>query len=428
MLKRKFFEFKRLSHRLSVRSAASALFAVISSLAAVLFDQYVPDEMGDLVGGKAVDGILTMMASSMLIVVTFALSTMVSAYATATQIATPRATALLIDDSRSHSAISVFLGTFIYSVVSLIALSTGYYGEKGRVILLLVSVLFLIAVVWTIIRWVDELKNMSSVRETIKRVEKVTSKALQERVEHPTFGCSLFHSVPEHAEPIDSLIVGHIQNIDLSRLAEIATEKSLSIYVENDVGAFIHLGSKLAYVEGMKLEDEKLIKEIRECFIIGNIRTFDFDPRYGITVMAGIGIKALSPSLNDPGTAIDVISSLVRVLSYWDRNTSECKISEVKYKRIFFPELSVHDLFNDAFYSLAKEGANNLLVIKMIEEGFDALSSTNNEKYLEAILEHRKLVTTRTENGLMAEDLKNLNSFHMIGENQRHINHDPSAH
>lgn len=422
MLKRKFFKLKLKSHRLTVRAAAFAIFAVISALAAVLFDDYVPKDLGDLVGGKAVDGILSMMASSMLIVVTFALSTMVSAYSTATQIATPRATSLLIDDSRSHSAISVFLGAFIFSIVSLIALSTGYYGKEGRVILLLVSVLILSTVVWTIIRWVEELKNMGSVNETILRVEKVTAEAFRERVNHPTFGCSLFSSVPDTSQPLVPLNVGYIQNIDIFRLAEIAKVHSLRIYVDNEVGAFIHLGSKLAYLVGDKLSDEKLIQSLRDCFAIGDSRTFDYDPRYGVTVLAGIAVKALSPSLNDPGTAIDVIGSLVRVLSYWERGSQQCQNQSIQYQQIFFPELSVHDLFNDAFYGIAKDGATNLQVIKALQLSYEALAATGNEKFIKAADAHRRLLQSRANEVLsMDEDLKNLNSQLMIGENTRHI-------
>ena len=394
MLKRKLFQMKILSRRLSIRAAAFAIFAVISSLAAVLFNNYVPNDLADLVGGKAVDGILSMMASSMLIVVTFALSTMVSAYSTATQIATPRATALLIDDARSHSAISVFLGAFIYSVVSLIALSTGYYGAKGRVILLLISVLLLVAVVWTIIRWVEELKNMGSVRESIRRVEEITHQAFNERIEQPTFGCEVFKSVPRSFRPVSSLLIGHIQNIDISMMVKISEENAMQIYVENDVGTFLHFGSNVALISEEYIADEKLLQKIRDCFIIGDSRTFDYDPRYGVTVLSGIAIKALSPSLNDPGTAVDVIGSLVRVLSYWGKKDMHCN-KQITHPRIFFPEISAHDLFNDAFYGLAKEGAGNVQVIKALLHGLEALEATGSEKIIKEVAEHRNLVKAR---------------------------------
>lgn len=424
MLKKWLFYFKMTSRRLSVRAGLFALLGIASSLAGVLLDVYVPDKFADLVGGEAVDSILSMMASSMLIVVTFAISTMVAAYSSATQQATPRATSLIIDDSESQSAISIFLGAFIYSIVSVIALSTDYYGEKGRVILLLTTVIVLVAVVWVVIRWVGELKQMGSVHVTMRRVEEVTRKALSFRALQPTFGCLPLERIPSNTFSIMANKVGYIQNIDIKGLAEVAEDEDIQIYMENDIGSFVHLQSNILFINSKKEPNEELSARLRDLINIGNQRTFDSDPRYGLTVLAGIGIKALSPSLNDPGTAIDVLGTLVRLLTTWEKEESSCTDSSTKYKRLFFPKLLVSDLFNDSFYGIAKSGIGHMEVVKSLQSTLNILAQSPSPEFRLSAHEHLEILNSRSNSEFSLHvDSQRIHSSQMIGENQRHIGH-----
>ena len=179
------FKLKQFSKRLSVRAGFYALFAVVAALIAVVFAPLVPKEFADNVGGEAVDSILNVLATSMLVVVTFSLSTMVAAFASAAQSATPRATRLLVEDSRAQTALSVFLGGFIYSIVSLIALSTSYYGSQGRAILLMFTILILATIVLTMIRWIDQLASFGRIPETISRVRDAGIKSMREEAGGP---------------------------------------------------------------------------------------------------------------------------------------------------------------------------------------------------------------------------------------------------
>ena len=56
---------------------------------------------------------------------------------------------------------------------------------------------------------------------------------------------------------------------------------------------------------------------IAKAFLIGDARVFDDAPRLGLIVLSEIASRALSPAVNDPGTAIDVIGMLVRLFVLW---------------------------------------------------------------------------------------------------------------
>jgi uncharacterized membrane protein len=56
---------------------------------------------------------------------------------------------------------------------------------------------------------------------------------------------------------------------------------------------------------------------LREAFVIGNMRYFHEDPRFGLITLSEIASRAYIPAVNDPGTAIQIISSHVRLFSLW---------------------------------------------------------------------------------------------------------------
>merc|ERR1711969_401193 len=83
----------------------------------------------------------------------------------------------------------------------------------------------------------------------------------------------------------------------MAALARMAEDYSTEIYLPYGPGAFCAPGSPVA-----------------EAFTFGPVRTFDQDARFGLTVLSEIASRALSPGLNDPGTAIEVTGRVERLL------------------------------------------------------------------------------------------------------------------
>jgi uncharacterized membrane protein len=113
VISKKWWILVRFLRRLWVRATLYCVVAIIIALAAIWADPYMPSELPRQVGAKAVDSILTIIASSMLAVTTFSLTTLVSATTAAASNATPRATSLLLEDTTSQRALSTFLGSFL---------------------------------------------------------------------------------------------------------------------------------------------------------------------------------------------------------------------------------------------------------------------------------------------------------------------------
>jgi hypothetical protein len=129
------FLLTRLQRRLWLTVALYSVAGVGTALVSATLARYVPADFPLKLGSEAVGDILTILASSMLAVATFSLTTLVTAYTSVVSNVTPHAAKLLVSDGAIRSSLGTFIGAFIFSVVGIIALHTGYYGAQGRVIL-----------------------------------------------------------------------------------------------------------------------------------------------------------------------------------------------------------------------------------------------------------------------------------------------------
>lgn len=195
-MKRWQWALRLLTRRMWFRAALFCLFALALSLAGALAGHTISYEFAARVGAQSVDNILNVLASSMLAVTTFSLTAMVSAYAGATTNITPRAVQLLVDDTTAQNALATFLGSFLFAVAGIIALSTGLYGETGRVILLAGTILVIVVIVLTFLRWIQHITQFGRVGDTIGRVERAASHAVEMMALRPRFGTNEQTSAP----------------------------------------------------------------------------------------------------------------------------------------------------------------------------------------------------------------------------------------
>lgn len=316
----------QLTKKLWLRATLFSLLGVATALISILLKDSIPFSLSARIGADAVDNILSIIASSMLAVTTFSLSTMVTAYGAASSGVTPRATTLVMEDTTTQNALATFIGSFLFSLVGIIALSTGVYGAQGRVLLFAATIVVVILIVYTLLRWIDHLSKLGRMGETIDLVEKVAIDAIDHRVRWPYLGGVAFPkgwTVPIGSKIVTSESTGYVQHIDVQALSEVAEAGNLKIFVDILPGSFVHMGMPLAYLVPLAKESVEITSEPSEKVLatltIGIRRTFEHDPRFGLSVLSEIASRALSPAVNDTGTAIDVIGRGVRSLTAWGK-------------------------------------------------------------------------------------------------------------
>ena len=389
----------------AVFSVVAVLTVVAASLAATLAPEKLPFTMPK----DAVVSILTILATSMLTVAVFALSSMVAALSSISQSTTPRAVPLITSDRTAQTSISLFIGAFLFAIVGIIALSSGIYSEAGRIILFAVTLIVVVLVVTALIRWIGQISAIGRVSETIDRVERATVAAFGESdAQHP-FGCRTANAPPGQV-PVNGKTIGYVQHFDAPRLQKLAETHEVKIHIAARPGTFVDTKRPLAWLD-RRLSDEDAAA-FAASFVVGDARSFQNDPRFGLIVLNEIAIKALSPAVNDPGTAIDVTGTILRILL--SRTIDDSGDETCKCDRVFVAPVAPDDIMIDAFRPIVRDGAGQIEVVTRVLAALESLSRSGLDVAQPAIAMARDL-TERAERALTAtrdlDDLKRAAAF-----------------
>ncbi|MDU8358425.1 DUF2254 domain-containing protein [Pseudomonas syringae group sp. J309-1] len=403
----------QLTKKLWLRATLFSLLGVATALISILLKDSIPFSLSARIGADAVDKILSIIASSMLAVTTFSLSTMVTAYGAASSGVTPRATTLVMEDTTTQNALATFIGSFLFSLVGIIALSTGVYGAQGRVLLFAATMVVVILIVYTLLRWIDHLSKLGRMGETIDLVEKAAIDAIDHRVRWPYLGGVAFPkgwTVPICSQIVTSESTGYVQHIDVQALSEVAEAGNLKIFVDILPGSFVHMGMPLAYLVPLANDSVEVTSEPSEKVLatltIGIRRTFEHDPRFGLSVLSEIASRALSPAVNDPGTAIDVIGRGVRSLTAWGKPQPVAPEHEKSCGRVFLHGLDVDDLFDDFFAPIARDGAAIIELDLRVMKALISLAQINPALFKAVCLKHANLLLRRSGGALVLDEEK----------------------
>ncbi len=363
---------RRIVRKIWFRAAVISLLSVVLAILSGAIVPYLPYAFGADLGQDAVGTILQIMASSMLAVTTFSLTAMVSAYSSATQLATPRATQLLINDPTSQNALSTFLGAFVFSIVGIIGLQTHAYGSEGRIILFGATVLIVIWVVVTLLRWIAHITAFGRMSDVIDRVENAAADAMTDFAATPYLGGRPAIAVPAGAQSIRGETTGYVTHVDVAALGAIATQRGIVIHVVVLPGAMVHPHRDLMRIEGTV--DDALRTLMLRAFTIERHRSFDQDPRLGLIALSEIASRALSPATNDPGTAIEVLNALLRVLLNLPVDQPDAvQIDDLP--PVYLTRPTVEEMLTDAFRPILREGSQEAEVTIRLTVTLAALHS-----------------------------------------------------
>ena len=335
------------------------LFGVFTALLGLFLKDFLPSIELINVGAEAVESILKILATSMLTVATFSLTTMVSAFGNASSSATPRVTQLLLEDQTAQRSLATFIGAFLYSIVGIVALATKSYGEQGRFILFISTILVIIVIVVTFFRWISKLSTLGLMNENIYRVKEATKKAILSyaQILQPQTGEEKSYFIPLYNKN-----TGYVVSINFKALDELCSKYDVECSIQSLPGRFLYPETCLLKLNKVITEEKQ--DELRCCFIVEDTRSFDQDPRFGLIVLSEVASKALSPGINDPGTAISVLNSGAEIFSLWHEVDKAQKLNQAKFfKNITICPLQTKCLFEDFFGPIMRDGASLIEVV-----------------------------------------------------------------
>lgn len=348
---------REFAQRLWVRTALIAGLALLAAGLSTLVGPLVPQSWADLVGARAVDDVLHVLASSMLAVTTFSLSVMVTLHRAVSGQWTPRAHRLIARDGTTMTVLATFVGAWLFALVGIIMRWTSAINDGDVVVMFFMTMVVVALIVVTMVRWIAHLDRMGSLSETGGRLEDEARRVLQARMREPCLGGHPLRegreAVPWDAIEVRSDRTGWVRGVFEEALEDAAELAGTDVYLMVPVGRFVHRGEVLALIGAA---GEGLADAVRGAIEVGPERSYAQDPRFCLVVMSEIASKALSPGVNDPGTAVEMIGRMVRVLESWGDEIEGAR--NPMRTRLHVPPLRAPDLIEDAFLPIARHGAD----------------------------------------------------------------------
>ena len=189
-------------------------------------------------------------------------------------------------------------------------------------------------------------------------------------------------------------------------LVRLAQEADAVIEMECAVGDTLVENTVLLRVHGGRqpLAEISLLQGIR----LARDRTFEQDPKYPLRLLVDIAIRALSPAINDPTTAVQALDQIEDLLLRLGRRVLDagCVTDTQGTLRLIFPTPTWEDYLSLAFDEIRQYGAGSIQVIRRLRAALLSLADSVVEaEYKEAVQRYLRHLNLMVEHSLLdAED------------------------
>ena len=200
---------------------------------------------------------------------------------------------------------------------------------------------------------------------------------------------------------------GYLQAVDNDALMRIAVEENLLIHLGYHPGNFITRGSVLVTVWPGDKVDETLSEKINTIFIVGPERTLEQDVEFAISQLVEIAVRALSPGINDPITAITCIDWLGASLCQLANRKmlSSHRLDEQSRLRVICKPF-VFEKMVDAAFNMIRQNSHSIAAVSihLLETIATVAAQTPKKEDRAALLRHAAMVFHGCKERLSADD------------------------
>ena len=313
-----------------------------------------------------------------------------------------------MDDNVNQVVLGMLLGTFVYCqlVLRTIRLEAESFVPAISVNFALVLA---IADLGLFIFYIHHVAETIQAYHIINRVGVATRKSIDHifraRASSPSHAVdesNLYHLIGPVTE-ICCINEGYIQAIDTDSILIAMERHDLVIEYDKAVGMYVVKGERLARVGPESRVTPAVLKQVHNSFVLGSHRTIYQDPQYGVLMLNDIAIKALSPAINDPNTAVMSLNEISTVLRHVvDRELPAHVHYGVDGKvRAILKETTFEKLAGQAFDQIRRFGMSDATIpIKMLDVISEIAGGEVRPDHLEVLRLHVRAIIEDAEAAL----------------------------
>jgi uncharacterized membrane protein len=212
--------------------------------------------------------------------------------------------------------------------------------------------------------------------------------------------------VDSQAYPLRMILTGYIQFVDPEIILNLAKERDLTMRLLRKPGQFIRSGEVAALVWPAATVTDQLAKHLRRGIQVGNQRTPTQDVEYAINQLVEIAVRAMSPAINDPFTAVTCLDYLADGLAKYARygESNPDFYDDAGRLRLVYEPADLTELLAAAFDMLRHASCDNATVLLAILDAIDDISQeTKSPEACQELLRHARLVLAESQAGALVE-------------------------
>ncbi|MGH7637791.1 MAG: DUF2254 domain-containing protein [Gemmatimonadaceae bacterium] len=365
-------------------------------------------------GAEGARGVRSAIAGSLITVTGTVFSVTIVALQLASSQFTPRVLRSFVADRVNQAVLGVFIGTFTYTLLVLRTIHSPRDGmqtfvpQVGVIIALLLLLVSIAALILFINHSAQSIRVSIILHRETRRTLGQIAEIFPESTGEPAPGTHAggprerqedLRDVTPEGEPatVAATESGYVQSVHAETLwrAGGGQRDPLTIRMDLHVGTFAFRGKTLVSVWPAQRVTDDVARLIRAAFVLAPERTPEQDVEFGLVEISDIGVKSLSPGINDPTTAmrcIDRLTELLAALSTRQRPAT-VRSSPDRSVRLLTRDTSFERAVGLAFDQIRHYGASNPGIAKKLLESLGELGGIVPVALRHVVAEQVKAVT-----------------------------------
>lgn len=346
------------------------------------------------------------LVSAMITMATLAISITMVVLTLAAQQLGPRLIRNFMSDWQTQASLGLFTATVVYLLLVLRSI----FGDGDDVANLAITIgtALVLASLASLLLFVHHLAHSIIADNIINKVGEALDDDIARMLpERDAKRPPPFSSDSPATGTIPVVTGGYIQAVDIDALVRHAAKANAVIELQARPGHHAVPGTTLALVSP-QIAAKNLAKPVQSAFVTGQTRTAVQDLEYSIHQLVEIALRALSPGINDPFTAIAVLDRLTLSLRLvMTRGAAQARYADdKKIVRVVAQVSTFTGLTDAAFNQIRQTGSANAAILIRMADNIGQLLHLADETQRPALAKHLRLVAEAGARDIAEEDAR----------------------
>ena len=202
-----------------------------------------------------------------------------------------------------------------------------------------------------------------------KEISENTEKLIEKEIEARNFEYVNEDEITKNQVELLANETGYLEIIGFDKLKSLIEEEDVVLTIASSIGDFVMKGSTIAYLS-RDVFDYETIEKIQKQFTFTQKRIAEEDYKEGIRKISEIAVRALSPGINDPNTAIHCIRKICILLSELAKVDGHYHYIETDgMARIYYTSKTFKETLVEHLYPILNYGESDAAVLRSIFQG-----------------------------------------------------------